>query len=118
MADFMIQGGDFTNKDGTGGYSYKGPGKELPNEISPKLHHIYGAVSMAKTSAPVSIGSQFFIVNNEECGALFLDGGYSPFAQVYEGMDVVMKITALQVPGTQSPSEQVLIKKVTIEVLK
>ncbi len=118
MQNFMIQGGDFTNKNGTGGHSYKGPGTVLANEINPRLHHLYGAVSMAKTSAPVSIGSQFFIVNNKECGALFLDGDYSPFAQVYEGMDVVHKITDLQVAGTQEPSEQVLVKTVTIEVVK
>lgn len=114
VQDFMIQGGDFTNKDGTGGYSYKGPGTQLPNEIVPTLHHLCGTVSMAKTSAPVSIGSQFFIVTNK-AGTPFLDGGYSPIGQVYEGMEVAGKIQDLQMPGTEQPSQTVNVKKVTIE---
>jgi peptidyl-prolyl cis-trans isomerase B (cyclophilin B) len=113
VKDFMIQGGDFTNKDGTGGYSYKGPDTYLPNEINPAYHHLYGTLSMAKTSQPVSIGSQFFIVTNKK-GADFLDGKYSPIGQVYEGMDVAEKIQNLQIPGTEQPSQTVNVKKVTI----
>ncbi len=113
VKDFMIQGGDFENHDGTGGYSYKGPNTALPNEIDPSLHHLYGTVSMAKTAAPVSIGSQFFIVTAKD-GTPFLDGSYSPIGQVYEGMDVAEKIQDLQVPGTEEPSKMVNIKKVTI----
>lgn len=110
---FMIQGGDFTNHDGTGGHSYLGPDKDLANEIVPSLHHLCGTVSMAKTRAPVSIGSQFFIVTGLE-GAEFLDGGYSPIGQVYEGIDVAGKIEALQIPETELPSQTVNVKKVTI----
>ncbi len=110
---FMIQGGDFTNHDGTGGHSYLGPDKDLPNEIVPSLHHLCGTVSMAKTPAPVSIGSQFFIVTGLN-GAAFLDGGYSPIGQVYEGIDVAGKIEALQIPETELPSQIVNVKKVTI----
>src|SRR3989339_620653 len=47
VKEFVIQGGDFTNANGTGGYSYKGPGNQLEDEISPDLKHIRGAVSMA-----------------------------------------------------------------------
>lgn len=111
--NFMIQGGDFEKKDGHGGYSYKGPGEYLPNEIKPQYHHLYGTVSMAKSGAPVSIGSQFFIVNNPK-GYPSLDGSYSPIGQVYEGMDVVEAITNLQIPGTEEPSKLINIKKVTI----
>lgn len=67
--------------------------------------------------APVSIGSQFFIVTNKK-GTSFLDGGYSPFGQVYEGMDVAEKIVNLQkFPGSEdgTPSKIVNMKKVTIE---
>lgn len=113
VKDFMIQGGDFTNKDGTGGYSYKGPDTMLPNEINPAYHHLYGTLSMAKTSAPVSIGSQFFIVTNKD-GVPSLDGSYSPIGQVYEGMDVAEKIQNLQIPGTEKPSTIVNVKKVTV----
>jgi cyclophilin family peptidyl-prolyl cis-trans isomerase len=113
VKDFMIQTGDFTNKNGTGGYSYKGPDTFLPNEINGAYHHLYGTVSMAKTSAPVSIGSQFFIVTNKD-GTPFLDGSYSPIGQVYEGMDVAEAIANLQVAGTEKPGKIINIKKVTI----
>ena len=114
VKDFMIQTGDFTNKNGTGGYSYKGPGTNLPNEINPNYKHLFGTVSMAKTVAPVSIGSQFFIVTNKK-GTPLLDGNYSPIGQVYEGMDVALAIANLQVPGTEKPSKVVNMKKVTIQ---
>jgi peptidyl-prolyl cis-trans isomerase B (cyclophilin B) len=118
MKDFMIQSGDFTNKDGTGGYSYKGEGNYLANELNPNLHHHYGTVSMAKTDAPVSIGSQFFIVTNKQ-GEPKLDGNYSPIGQVYEGMDVAEKIADLEMPPvngkrTEKPSKIVNIKKATV----
>lgn len=113
VKNFMIQGGDFTNGDGTGGYSYKGPGTNLPNEINPAYHHLYGTLSMAKTNEPVSIGSQFFIVTNKE-GTSFLDGKYSPIGQVFEGQDVADKIAALEINNTEKPSQIVKIKTVTI----
>lgn len=113
LKNFMIQGGDFTQKNGTGGHSYKGPGEYLPNEINAKYHHLYGTVSMAKSFTPVSIGSQFFIVNNAK-GYPSLDGSYSPIGQVYEGMDTVEAITNLQIPGKEVPSKLINIKKVTI----
>lgn len=115
VKDFMIQAGDFTVKDGTGGYSYKGPDTYLPNEIVPKYHHLFGTISMAKSMLPVSIGSQFFIVTNRG-GAPFLDGNYSPIGQVYEGMDIAEKIADLQVPGTERPGKIVNIKKVTLSL--
>ncbi len=112
MKDFMIQTGDFTNKNGTGGYSYKGPGTTLEDEITPALKHLYGTVSMANRG-PDTNGSQFFIVTNEK-GTPFLDGGYTVFGQVYEGMDVAEKIEALQMPGTEQPSEVVNMTKVEV----
>lgn len=114
VKDFMIQGGDFEKHDGTGGYSYKGPGTFFPNEINKAYHHLYGTVSMAMAPGnPVSIGSQFFIVSNKD-GYPSLDGKYSPIGQVYQGMDVVEKIADLQMPGTEAPSKTVTIKKVII----
>ncbi len=115
MKNFMIQTGDFTDKNGMGGYSYKGPDTYLPNEINLKVRHLYGTVSMAKTAAPVSIGSQFFIVTNKN-GVPGLDGDYSPIGQVYEGMDVAEAIVNLQVPGTEEPSKAINIKKITTAV--
>ncbi len=112
MKDFMIQTGDFTKKNGTGGYSYKGIGTMLDDEITPALKHLYGTVSMAN-SGPDTNGSQFFIVTNER-GASFLDGGYTVFGQVYEGMDVAERIEALQIPDTEQPSELVNMTKVEV----
>lgn len=116
MKDFMIQTGDFTNQNGTGGHSYKGPGQELPDEIVPDLKHLYGTVSMANRG-PNTNGSQFFIVTNKQ-GTSFLNGSYTVFGQVYEGMEVVHKIEALQIPGTEKPSETVTMTEVTVEPYK
>lgn len=115
VKDFMIQTGDFTNKNGTGGYSYKGPGTKINDEIAPSLKHLYGTVSMAN-AGPDTNGSQFFIVTSKK-GTSFLDGGYSIFGQVYEGMDVAEQIQNLQIPHTEKPSKLVLIKSVKIETI-
>jgi cyclophilin family peptidyl-prolyl cis-trans isomerase len=79
---FMAQGGDPT---GTGA---GGPGYAFPNEIT-SHKHVAGAISMAN-AGPDTNGSQFFI-----CYAAqpYLDGSYSVFGQLVEGMDVLNKIT-------------------------
>ncbi len=110
---FVIQGGDFEKGNGTGGYSYKGPGTEIDNEIDPELSHIQGAVSMAN-AGPNTNGSQFFIVL-PETRATFLDGDYSIFGQVYEGMKVVDAIAAVQTDDNNMPLEKVMIEKVEIK---
>jgi len=115
IKDFMIQTGDFTRKDGTGGYSYKGLGTELPDEIVPSLKHLYGTVSMANRGKNTN-GSQFFIVTGKD-GASMLDGGYTIFGQVYEGMDVAEKIADLYIPSSGqkgTPSKAVNMTKVTV----
>jgi len=66
---------------------------------------------------PNTNGSQFFIVTARG-GTPFLDGGYTIFGQVYEGMDVVEKIQNLQVPGTEKPSQMVNMNKVTVTEYK
>ena len=116
MKNFMIQTGDFTEKNGRGGHSYKGPDTKLPDEIVPELKHLFGTVSMAN-SGPDSNGSQFFIVTNNE-GTPFLDGGYTIFGQVYEGMEVADKIVDLQVPGTEKPSREINMTKVEVMTLE
>ena len=125
IKDFMIQGGDFTKGDGTGGHAAKGPGNTIGDEYSPKLSHIYGALSWAKTSAPNSIGSQFFIVNAKK-GTHFLDHppggsaaqGYSVFGQAYEGFDVIDAISGVETDGTDHPKSPITIESITVQTLK
>jgi cyclophilin family peptidyl-prolyl cis-trans isomerase len=114
IKNFMIQTGDFTNKNGTGGHSYKGPGTYMPDELVPSIKHLYGTVSMAKTMAPNTSGSQFFIVTSKS-GTPHLDMLHSVFGQVYEGMDVAEKIAALQEGPNGETSHPATMKKVTIQ---
>lgn len=83
----VIQGG-CPKGDGTGG-----PGWTIPLEIT-RHKHIEGAVGMARGADPNSAGSQFYI-----CLAPrpHLDGKFSVFGQVVEGMDVVHKIGGVEV---------------------
>ena len=79
---FVIQGGD-PSGDGTGG-----PGYTIPDEDSGLLH-ADGALAMAKSSAPDSAGSQFYITLAAQPS---LDGNYTVFGRVTGGRDVVAKI--------------------------
>jgi peptidyl-prolyl cis-trans isomerase B (cyclophilin B) len=85
---FVVQGGD-PKGNGTGG-----PGYEIPAEISPTEKHLRGTIAMARTSDEVnperkSSGSQFYICL---APAPFLDGQYTLFGAVIEGMSVVDQI--------------------------
>jgi peptidyl-prolyl cis-trans isomerase B (cyclophilin B) len=87
-AGFVVQGGDPAG-NGTGG-----PGYEVPAEISPTEKHVRGTLAMARRGDQVnperkSSGSQFYICL---APAPFLDGQYTVFGGVVEGMDVVDKI--------------------------
>lgn len=79
---FVIQGGD---PEGTGG---GGPGYTIPDERN-DLKHEDGALAMAKTSAPNSAGSQFYITLGAQPS---LDGTYTVFGKVTDGRDVPAKI--------------------------
>lgn len=79
---FMAQGGDPLG-DGTGG-----PGYTIKDEFNSRKH-IAGTVAMARTMAPNSAGSQFYICFEPQP---HLDGQYTVFGQVIEGMDVVNQI--------------------------
>ncbi len=82
IAGFMAQGGDPT---GTGS---GGPGYNIPDEIT-SHKHLTGTLSMANRNAPNTSGSQFFICFAPQP---HLDGGYSVFGQLVEGMDVLNSI--------------------------
>lgn len=113
IKDFMIQGGDFDKRDGTGGYSYKGPGTVIQDEFSPELKNIKGALSMANRG-PNTGTSQFFIVQAKD-GTPWLDGKHAVFGQVYEGLDIVDKIASVETGPMDKPLKDVVIEKIEIE---
>ncbi len=112
IEDFMIQTGDFENMNGTGGYSYKGPGTSLDDEFGEDLTHLKGVLSMAN-SGPNTGGSQFFIVQNED-GTDFLDGKHAIFGFVYDGLDVVDDIAAAETTYPDKPVEDIVIESIEI----
>lgn len=111
IAGFMIQGG-CPKGDGTGG-----PGYTTPAEFSPKLKHIRGACAMARLPDQVnpnkeSSGSQFYICH---APAHFLDGNYTIFGQVVQGMDVVDAIATVSKDQRDKPLTPVVMTQVTLE---
>ncbi|MFA5106709.1 MAG: peptidylprolyl isomerase [Patescibacteria group bacterium] len=108
---FVVQGGD-PNGDGTGGHSYRGDGTGLADEPGAlALKHYRGAVAWAKSSLPNSIGSQFYVALDD---LEQLDGGYSVFGQVVDGLDVVDRIAAVKTDQSDRPVEPVMMKAVTV----
>jgi len=87
--NFVIQGGDPYSKTGEGPVGTGGPGYNLKAEFNSKPH-LDGTVSMARAASPDSAGSQFYICLGPQA---FLDGNYTVFGQVTEGLDVVHAVT-------------------------
>jgi len=111
ISGFMIQGG-CPNGNGMGGPGYCIKGEFNSNGFKNDLKHDRGVLSMARTMAPNSAGSQFFIMHEV---APHLDGQYAAFGKVIEGMDVVDAIASTRVDWNDRPRSEQKMKKVTVE---
>ena len=108
---FMIQGGDPVG-NGTGGPGYSIKGEFSQNGVKNDLKHTEGVLSMARSMAPNSAGSQFFIMHKN---SPHLDGSYAAFGKVIEGMDVVNSIAETRTDYSDRPLEDQRIKTMTVE---
>ena len=110
---FMIQGGD---PDGDGMSDPNGPtikGEFTANGVPNHLKHIRGVISMARTQAPNSAYSQFFICDATRS---HLDGNYAAFGYVVAGLETVDSIASVEVQKNRGgemsdPVEDVIIEK-------
>ena len=116
---FMVQGGDPFTRDsskvalfGTGG-----PGYTIPAEIVPGLTHKKGALAAARRGdmvnpAKESSGSQFYIVQHPD-NCVHLDGEYTIFGEVVDGLDVIDKLASERTDLRDRPVRDVQIISIT-----
>lgn len=118
MPGFMIQGGGFVP-----GLREKPTRGQIRNEADNGLSHVTGTIAMARTPDPHSASAQFFINVNDNDGLNHRSKdeegwGYAVFGRVVQGMDVVMKIVAVQTadigPHEKVPVKDVMIRKVEV----
>jgi peptidyl-prolyl cis-trans isomerase B (cyclophilin B) len=102
---FMAQGGDPT---GTGA---GGPGYQLKAEFN-ETKHVRGVLSAARAQDPDSAGSQFFLMHAD---APFLDGKYTAYGKITEGIEVVDKIVKLPRDESDRPNDPPKIVSIKIE---
>lgn len=119
IPEFMVQGGDVNSKDQDP--SNDGLGQPdaptIPAELAAGHQHVYGAVAAARQGDLVnpqraSSSSQFYLVEKHD-GTHFLDGQYTVFGQVIQGLDVIDKIAAQPKDGRDRPLTDV---KMTVKV--
>lgn len=114
MDGFMMQGGDPLG-NGTGGSEETIKGEFAQNGVNNTISHEKGTLSMARSQAPDSASSQFFIVDED---STFLDGKYAAFGHVTEGIEIVDKICSeakvIDDNGTVLPENQPIIKSIKV----
>lgn len=138
--DFMIQGGDPLG-NGTGGECVWGDKFDGGKYFN--LVHVAGALAYANSGDTSTNGSQFYIVTGEECndayfeelkaygysysdkitdayknagyGYPFLDGGYTVFGQVIDGLDVIFEVQKTETDDSDKPLNDVIIESMTVE---
>ena len=124
--DFMIQGGDFERYDGTGGYAAEWYGYcngqeannssscpqtswTVPDEADNGLQHLSCMLSMAKTGAPNTGGSQFFIMPGDIEHHDWLDGVHTVFGEVTHGCGSITTISEVATGQDDRPIVPVII---------
>lgn len=108
---FMIQGG-CPKGNGTGGPGYSIKGEFTSNGFKNDLKHTRGVISMARTMAPNSAGSQFFIMHED---SPHLDGQYASFGKVVEGIDAVDDIASTKTDWSDRPYDDQIMQEVTVD---
>ena len=115
---FMIQAGDPYSRDTTmiNRWGQGGPEYTIPAEFVNEYWHKKGALAAARKGdmanpKKASSGSQFYIVHDEN-SCLHLDGQYSIFGEVIEGLDVIDKIAAVDTDMYDRPYEDVIIETI------
>ena len=109
---FMVQGGDPLGT-GYGGSKNNIKGEFKQNGVNNELEHTRGVISMARSMAPNSASSQFFIMHKD---SPHLDGSYAAFGKVIEGIEVVDKIADSPTDYSDRPLNNIIIKKVEVEL--
>lgn len=111
IKDFVAQGGDPTGT-GTGGPGYSIKGEFSQNGVPNSLPHTKGAISMARSQALDSAGSQFYLTLAD---VNFLDGQYAVFGYVIEGIEVLDYFNQVPTSGDDHPLEEIIIEKIEIK---
>ncbi|MBQ9882179.1 MAG: peptidylprolyl isomerase [Synergistes sp.] len=111
ISGFMIQGGD-PKGTGMGGPGYCIKGEFSQNGFKNDLKHSRGVLSMARTMAPDTAGSQFFIMHED---SPHLDGAYAAFGKLTDGWEVLDEIATTRTNYADKPVRDQRIKSMTVD---